>query len=68
MYTTEKKYFVVGGEYEDITFTNLLTEEHHGPFSYKKAYEIWLSRSWATVDNCHNRYKIVEALGEEIAA
>ena len=60
--TEKKKFFVIGGEYEDITFTKLLDEERHGPFeNYDEAYDIWLSRSWATVDNCHNRYKI-EAL------
>ena len=50
----------MGGEYEDVSFSNLLVPEKHGPFSYDEALIKWRDRSWSTVDNCHNRYEIVK--------
>lgn len=57
-------YWVVGGEYTSTAFERIVgngREEHVGPFaSYEDAYQEWQRRSWAGVDNCHVRYRIVE--------
>lgn len=57
------RYWVVGGEYKDATFTAMTAgkeEERHGPFaSYEEAYKMWASRAWATVDNALMRFRIV---------
>jgi hypothetical protein len=40
--------------------------EQSGPFnSYEEAHRAWASRAWATVDDCHARYRVVE--GSETA-
>ncbi len=56
-------YWVVGGEYKDTTFRELIpgkTEERLGPFaSYEEAHKVWATRAWATVDNALMRFRIV---------
>jgi hypothetical protein len=57
-------YWVVGGEYSDTRFETLMPGrvlESHGPFaSYRQAHEVWAARAWATVDDCHSRFRVVE--------
>jgi hypothetical protein len=58
-------YWVVGGEYTDTRFHELANggaETWSGPFkSLKDAEAEWSRLSWAHVDNCNARYRIVEA-------
>jgi len=58
------RYWVVGGEYTDTHFSAVVagtTEERLGPFDdYRSAHAAWQARAWATVDNAHKRYRIVE--------
>ena len=57
-------FWVVGGEYADLTFTTLVkdaTLERHGPFAtYHDAYEVWQARARATIDDAMIRFRIVE--------
>jgi Domain of unknown function (DUF4170) len=57
-------YWVIGGEYTDLSFTKLAPgaqEERHGPFAtYKEAYEVWQSRARATIDDAMVRFRIIE--------
>lgn len=57
-----KKYYVVGAHYTSTDWTKIIkgTKEKHGPFGKKKAYNIWNSRAWATVDICCFRFRIYE--------
>ena len=59
------KYWVVGGEYADTGFHDIAgggAETWAGPFdSLKDAEAEWSRLSWAHVDNCNARYRIVEA-------
>jgi len=61
------RYWVVGGEYTDTHFSQVVdgtAEERLGPFDdYRAAHGAWQSRAWATVDNAHKRYRIVEEAG-----
>src|SRR4051812_11985988 len=63
------RYWVVGGEYSDPSFTEPVPgtkEERLGPFdSYKQAHDTWQARAWATVDNCARRYRIIEEAAPE---
>jgi hypothetical protein len=55
----EQRYYVIGGEYADTSFTNPLpgTElETHGPFSERDAKIFWRSLTGKTVDNAMIRY------------
>lgn len=56
-------YWVVGGEYTDTRFETIApgrTLERHGPFAtYKQAYQAWARRAWATVDDCHCRFRVL---------
>lgn len=55
------KYFVVGGEYADTSFTQIATgkqEEVFGPFSEKDAHDFWRGITGRTVDNAMVRYRI----------
>jgi cobyrinic acid a,c-diamide synthase len=65
------RYWVVGGEYTDTAFRQVVegtTEERLGPYdTYKAAHDAWQSRAWATVDNAHKRYRIVEEAGAAVA-
>lgn len=60
----EAGWYVVGGEYTDTTFENLLDKTKayiNGPFkSYETAYDAWKSKAWETVDTCCERYTIIE--------
>lgn len=56
-----KKYFVVGGEYADTTFTRIADghqEERFGPFDEHDAHVCWRSITGKTVDNAMVRYSI----------
>lgn len=57
-------FWVVGGEYESTRFERIAgggREERHGPYaSYDEAEREWARLSWARVDNCNVRYRIVE--------
>ena len=61
------RYWVVGGEYTDTHFAAVVagtSEERLGPFDdYRAAHAAWQARAWATVDNAHKRYRIVEEPG-----
>lgn len=55
------KYYVVGGVYEDFTFSEVQEgyEEEHGPFdSYEEASRVWKSRMWLNVDNALHKLSI----------
>lgn len=58
------RFWVVGGEYRNTRFEEFAEgrkEERYGPFaSYADAEREWQSRSWAAVDSCTVRYRIVE--------
>jgi hypothetical protein len=57
------RYWVVGGEYADTSFTRLApgkAEECYGPYAtYNEAYAAWSARARATVDDATIRYRIV---------
>jgi len=57
------RYWVVGGEYADTSFTRLAPgkrEERYGPYAnYNEAYAAWSARARATVDDATIRYRIV---------
>lgn len=57
-------YWVVGGEYADTHFDRPApgkSLEKHGPYqTYHEAHDVWASRAWATVDDCHSRFQVVE--------
>jgi|HubBroStandDraft_1064217.scaffolds.fasta_scaffold00074_13 hypothetical protein len=57
-------YWVVGGEYTDTRFETIVPGqalEQHGPFAlYQEAHQVWAARAWATVDDCHKRFRVVE--------
>lgn len=66
-----KKYYVVGGEYADTTFTRIADghkEETFGPFDEHEAHVCWRALTGKTVDNAMVRYAIradEEAGGDE---
>lgn len=56
-----KKYFVVGGEYADTSFTRIADghkEELFGPFDEPEAHVCWRALTGKTVDNAMVRYSI----------
>lgn len=57
------RYWVVGGEYKDTRFEEILPEkgeERLGPFAeYGEAHKVWAARAWATVDNALTRFRIL---------
>ena len=57
-------YYVVGGEYRDTTFRELVKPAPvTGPFdSYVEAYEAWRARSRETVDQAYARFQIVQTM------
>ncbi len=61
------EYWVIGGEYADSSFADLLPgrePERFGPFrSYDEARREWQARTMATIDNALIRYRVVA--GEE---
>jgi hypothetical protein len=56
------RYWVVGGEYRDTSFTSFAAgarEERYGPYaSYREAYAAWSARARATIDDATIRYRI----------
>lgn len=59
-----RRFWVIGGHYRDTRFRDLAeghSEERHGPFErYEDAQAEWQRLSWADVDICNVRYRIVE--------
>lgn len=57
-------YYVVGGEYRDTTFRELIKPAPvTGPFeSYVEAYEAWRARARETVDQAYARFQIVQTM------
>lgn len=57
-------YWVIGGEYTDLSFTTLAPgarEERYGPFAtYDEAYRRWQERARATIDDAMVRFRIIE--------
>ncbi|MGE5546413.1 MAG: DUF4170 domain-containing protein [Solirubrobacterales bacterium] len=56
-----KKYYVVGGEYADTSFTQIASghaEERFGPFDEREAHVCWRALTGKTVDNAMIRYFI----------
>lgn len=57
-------YWVVGGEYADTNFREVApgkTEERYGPFeSYAAAHRKWAERAFATIDDAHTRFRIIQ--------
>jgi hypothetical protein len=57
------EYWVIGGEYADSSFADLLPgrePERYGPFgSYDEARKEWQSRTMATIDNALIRYRVI---------
>lgn len=56
-----KKYYVVGGEYADTSFTQIAPshqEERFGPFDEHEAHVCWRALTGKTVDNAMVRYFI----------
>ncbi len=56
-----KQYFVVGGEYADTQFTQIVAgqqEERFGPFDEQEAHVCWRALTGKTVDNAMVRYFI----------
>jgi hypothetical protein len=55
------KFYVVGGEYADTSFTHLVggaVEQFHGPFDADEARQVWRSLTGKTVDNALVRFRI----------
>jgi hypothetical protein len=61
---TSVAYYVVGGEYRDTTFRELIKPAPvTGPFeSYVQAYEAWRARARETVDQAYARFQIVQTM------
>lgn len=59
-----QRFFIVGGEYQDTSFTTFADhaqEERYGPFTnYEEAKKIWQEKSLAKIDNACVRYTIVD--------
>lgn len=57
-------FWVIGGEYADTEFRTLAkgrAEERIGPFAtFEEARGAWSARAFATIDDCHSRFRIVE--------
>ena len=66
------RYWVIGGEYADLSFERLAPgarEERHGPFAtYAEAYAVWQARARATIDDALVRFRIVEEGGGRLAS
>lgn len=63
-----KKFYVVGGEYADTTFTTIAPghkEERFGPFDEPEAHVCWRAITGKTVDNAMVRYSI-RAEGDDL--
>jgi hypothetical protein len=59
-----KRYWVIGGEFSDMTFTAIQpgkTLEAFGPFRTEaEAFKVWNARARATMDDCQSRYFLVD--------
>jgi hypothetical protein len=56
-----KEFYVVGGEYTDMSFTICKELETYGPFnSYEEAWSMWKGISMKHVDDCQRKYTIKE--------
>lgn len=56
---SDKKFWVVGGEYADTAFTRIIEGkdlEKYGPFTEKQAHDTWRELTGRTVDNAMVRY------------
>ena len=56
-----KTYYVVGGEYTDTQFKDIVAsnQQEHGPFhSYKEAQDCWQAISMQNIDNALVRFQI----------
>ena len=62
------RYWVVGGEYRDMTFREIVAgkaEERIGPFgNYADAHVAWATRAWGTVDDALMRFRIIGVQSE----
>ena len=69
--TTEggSPYFVVGGRYQDTSFTRLVeAAPTEGPFErYDDAVDVWRAQSMRHIDEAFVRYLIVQAATPEAA-
>jgi hypothetical protein len=57
----EGKFYVVGGEYSDTSFTTIASgreEQRFGPYGEREARDIWRGLTGQTVDNALVRYRI----------
>lgn len=57
----DNKYFVVGGEYADTSFTGIADGkklEVYGPFARQQALDFWRGITSQTIDSCLHRYDI----------
>jgi hypothetical protein len=55
------KFYVVGGEYADSNFTDIVggqMEQRHGPYCDSEARDVWRALTGKTVDNALIRYRI----------
>lgn len=57
-------YYVVGGEYSDTTFRELVKPAPvAGPFEdYRAAYDAWRARSLEMIDQAYARFQIVQTV------
>lgn len=67
---SDEKFFVVGGEYADSSFSKPapgVDLETHGPYTKQEAHDVWRRLTGQTVDNAMVRYvvKAVDDLGGE---
>ncbi len=57
-----EKYWVVGGEYTDTTFTEFaagVEPTRLGPFDdYDEAQNVWRAKAMETIDDAYARYRI----------
>lgn len=62
-------YYVVGGEYTDTTFTELVAPPLIlGPFdTYETAYLVWRGRALETIDQAYVRFQIIESDAPPVA-
>ena len=62
-------FWVVGGEYADTSFTEIVsggTEHRLGPFdAYDEAKAVWRAKAMETIDDAHVRYRIEEENSSE---
>jgi hypothetical protein len=65
-------FWVIGGEYTDTSFAEIVgegKETRFGPFAtYEEAKLEWGRRAWVSVDDAHVRWRIEEEGAEEAAA